>query len=533
MLKAFRHLFRLASAGRILARYDALADPGHVAGLPAMARLGLRLAKWRLPLEKKPAAGLDDRGERLSAALISLGPTYIKLGQFLATRPDLVGADTATDLSILQDKLPPFDSAEARAEVKAGLGAEVDELFEEFGEPVAAASIAQVHRARTRASDGASRDVAVKVLRPGVEALLARDLDSFFFAARLGERWHAPLRRLRLVDAVDTLARSVKLELDLRMEAAAISEMAENVLNDPGFRVPAVDWQRTSRRVLTLEWVDGTPLHDMKALEDAGHDLVRLGDRVIQSFLRHAMRDGFFHADMHQGNLFVDADGDLVAVDFGIVGRLEPKDRRFLAEILYGFITRNYKRVADVHFEAGYVPSDQSPHMFAQALRAIGEPLMDREAEDISMARLLGQLFHVTEQFDMQTQPQLLLLQKTMVVVEGVARMLNPRLNIWLTAEPVVEEWMQSKLGAEGRLQEAGEGAASLGRFVTELPEILGQAGHAAHILSDMASSGGLRLDRETTEQLAEAQAGQNRSTRIAIWIGAAALVALALAQFV
>ena len=533
MLGAVRHLFRLARAGRTLARYDALADPQQVAELPAVARLGLRLARIRLPGEKRPAAGTDDRGQRLSAALISLGPTYIKLGQFLATRPDIVGAETASDLSILQDKLPPFSTEEAREEIRRGLDTDPDDLFEELSEPIAAASIAQVHKARTREAEGPSRDVAVKVLRPGIEGLLARDLDSFFFAARLGERWHPPLRRLRPVDAVATLAHSVDLELDLRMEAAAISEIAENTRDDLGFRIPEVDWQRTSRRVLTLEWVDGTPLSDLEALREAGFDLVRLGDTVIQSFLRHAMRDGFFHADMHQGNLFVDADGELVAVDFGIMGRLTPKDRLFLAEILYGFITRNYTRVADVHFDAGYVPREHSPRMFAQALRAIGEPLMDREAEDISMARLLGQLFHVTEQFDMKTQPQLLLLQKTMVVVEGVARMLNPRLNMWITAEPVVEEWMQARLGAEGRLQEAGEGAASLGRFVTELPELLGQAGQAAHMLGDMASSGGLRLDRETTEQLARAQASQNRSTRVALWVGALALVILAVAQFV
>lgn len=531
MLGGFRHLITLARVGRTLARYDALADPSQIAALPGIARLGLRLAKIRLPFEKRPAAGTDDRGERLSAALIALGPTYIKLGQFLATRPDVVGADAATDLSILQDRLPPFATAEARAQIEAGLGVDADTLFEEFGDAVAAASIAQVHKACTREVDGASQTVAVKVLRPGIEEQLEHDLGSFFFAARLAENWHAPAQRLRPVDAVATLARSVHLELDLRMEAAAISEMAENTANDPGFRVPTVDWHRTSKRVLTLEWIDGTPLSDMTALEASGQDLPKLGDMVIQNFLRHAMRDGFFHADMHQGNLFVDDEGDLVAVDFGIMGRLSPKDRRFLAEILYGFITRNYARVADVHFDAGYVPSEQSPRMFAQALRAIGEPLMDREAEEISMARLLGQLFHVTEQFDMKAQPQLLLLQKTMVVVEGVARMLNPRLNMWLTAEPVVEEWMQAKLGPEGRLQDASEGAVSMGKFVADLPELLGQAGQAAHILGDMASSGGLKLDRETTEQLARAQSSQNRSTRVAIWLGAIALIVLAMSQ--
>jgi len=295
--------------------------------------------------------------------------------------------------------------------------------------------------------------------------------------------------------------------------------------------VPQVDWQRTARRVLTLDWIDATPLSDLDALRAQGHDLGRLGDQVIQHFLRHAMRDGFFHADMHQGNLFVDDDGGLVAVDFGIMGRLSPKDRRFLAEILYGFISRDYARVSDVHFDAGYVPDRQDRSVFAQALRAIGEPLMERDAEDISMALLLGQLFHVTEQFDMRTQPQLLLLQKTMVVVEGVARMLNPKLNMWVTAEPVVEEWMQARLGAEGRLQEASEGAASVGRFMAELPELLAGAGQAAHHLSDLTSGGGLRLDDMTTEKLAAAQARHGRSGRIALWIGAVALAILALTE--
>ena len=531
MFKAIRHLVRLGRAGRTLARYDALATPEQLAALPGPARFALKLAKIPLPFTRKPPVDANGRGERLSAALISLGPSYIKLGQFLATRPDVIGAETAEDLSILQDKLPPFGMDAARSEILAGLGAPVDELFSTFGEPVAAASIAQVHKARIGGDGEAGRDVAVKVLRPGIERRLAQDLESFRFVAQTAESWHAPTRRLRPVDAVETLAHSVRLELDLRMEASAISEMAENIVEDPGFRVPEVDWQRTSQRVLTLEWIDGIPLGDVDALKAAGHNLPHLGDMVIQNFLRHAMRDGFFHADMHQGNLFVDQAGNLVAVDFGIMGRLSPKDRRFLAEILYGFITRNYTRVADVHFDAGYVPSHQSPRMFAQALRAIGEPLMDKEAEEISMARLLGQLFQVTEQFDMVTQPQLILLQKTMVVVEGVARMLNPRLNMWVTAEPVVEEWMQTKLGPEGRLQDAGEGAASVGRFMADLPELLAGAGQAAHMLSDMADSGGIRLDRQTTEQLARAQADQNRSQRIALWAVAAALAVLALTQ--
>ena len=503
MFAQFAHCIRLARAGRVIARYDGLVAPEQLSDLPAAARLGLRIAKLGAG---KPRS---DVGNPLAAALTELGPTYIKLGQFLATRPDIVGAERARQLSDLQDRMESFPQEAARAEIKAGLGAEASELFEEFGPAVAAASIAQVHRARTRVEDGDARDVAVQVLRPGIEKRFATDLDAFFFAARQLERWHAPSRRLRPVDAVQTLADSVKLEMDLRMEAAAMSEMAANTQEDPGFHVPAVDWSRTARRILTSEWVSGIPLSDHDRLRDAG----------------------FFHADMHPGNLFVDAAGNLVAVDFGIMGRLGMKERLFLAEILHGFITRDYARVSQVHFDAGYVPNHQDPQVFAQALRAIGEPLMDKSAEEISMARLLAQLFHVTEQFDMHTQPQLLLLQKTMVVVEGVARMLNPSLNIWTTAEPVVREWLEQKFGAQGRIEDAAEGAATIGKLVGALPDVMAEAQRTAHMLSNMADSGGIKLDKETTEALAEAQSRRNSGGRIALWLGAVALVVIALTQ--
>jgi ubiquinone biosynthesis protein len=366
-------------------------------------------------------------------------------------------------------------------------------------------------------------------LRPGIERRFHNDLESFFFAARLAERFSAEARRLRPVAAVEMLAQSMKLELDLRMEASAIAEMAKNTGGDPGFRVPTVDWMRTGKQVLTVEWIDGTSLADIEGLKARGIDLNALGDLIIQSFLRHAIRDGFFHADMHQGNLFVDLEGRLAAVDFGIMGRLSPPERRFLAEILYGFITRNYERVSAVHFEAGYVPRHQDPATFAQALRAIGEPIMDKGAQDISMARLLTQLFEVTGQFDMATQPQLLLLQKTMVVVEGVARTINPRLNMWTASEPVVREWIERKLGPIGQIEDAAQGALSLGRVFSTLPDVLGEAQKAAHMLADMANSGGLKLDKETTEALAEAQASRSRLSRYALVAGAAALVAIAL----
>ncbi|MCG8649937.1 MAG: AarF/UbiB family protein, partial [Pirellulales bacterium] len=427
-----------------------------------------------------------------------------------------------------QARLPPFSMAEAERAVKDSLGAPVEDLFAEFGPPVAAASIAQVHKASVNDESGEKRAVAVKVLRPGIEARFRKDLDAFGFAAGMIEWVHAPSRRLRPTAVVDTLARSVAIEMDLRMEAAAISEMADNTANDEGFRVPRVDWPRSAQRVLTLDWIDGVPLSDHAALKEKGHDLKALGALLIRSFLRHAMRDGFFHADMHPGNLFVDEAGNIVAVDFGIMGRLGPMERRFLAEILYGFITRDYRRVAEVHFEAGYVPRRQSVAMFAQALRAIGEPLMDRTADEISMGHLLGQLFQYTEVFDMQTQPQLLLLQKTMVVVEGVGRALDPQLNMWTTAEPVVREWMESQLGVEGRLQDAAEGAEQVGQFVGVIPKLLSRAERMASAFSNMAEDG-IRLDQDTVERMATAQAQRSRLSRWGIWLGGLSLAAIAL----
>ena len=311
------------------------------------------------------------------------------------------------------------------------------------------------------------------MLRPGVEQRFHADLRAFTFAARHAENLSAEARRLRLVEVVDTLRRSVMMEMDFRLEAAALSEMAENTKDDPDFRVPAVDWDRTSKEVLTLEWIDATPLSDRARLQAKGFDLRQLARALIQTFLRHALRDGFFHADMHPGNLFVDDAGRLIAVDFGIMGRLGVKERLFLAEILHGFITRDYHRVAEVHFEAGYVPPHHSVENFAQAIRAIGEPIHSRTAEEISMARLLTLLFEVTGIFDMRTRPELLLLQKTMVVVEGVARSLDPKLDMWSTAEPVVGEWMARHLGPAGKLENAAQGALELGRFVGNVPGLL------------------------------------------------------------
>jgi ubiquinone biosynthesis protein len=483
--------------------------------LPVPARGALRIAR----MLQRPGAA---QSNRLSSALSALGPSYVKLGQFLATRPDVVGASLALDLENLQDKMTPFPQAEAERVFESNIGKPVSEVFSAFGPPVAAASIAQVHRA-TLAVDG--RMVAVKILRPGVERRFKGDLKAFFFAARLAERFSAEARRLRLTQVVDTLARTVAMEMDLRLEAAAMSEMAQNTDEDPDFRVPSVDWNLTGKDVLTLEWIDGTPLSDRTALVAKGFDLPQLGRAVIQTFLRQAMRDGFFHADMHPGNLFADANGQLVAVDFGIMGRLAPKERRFLAEILYGFIMRDYRRTAQVHFDAGYVPRHHSVDAFAQAIRAIGEPIHNRTAEDISMAKLLTLLFEVTAIFDMRTRPELLLLQKTMVVVEGVARGLDPKLDMWSTAEPVVSEWVMRHLGPTGRIEDAAGGVAEVGRFLASMPEVLGKTGRLIDQL-DVATRDGIVLAPETVEQIGLAEARKDRASAVAMVV-IAALVAL------
>jgi ubiquinone biosynthesis protein len=300
--------------------------------------------------------------------------------------------------------------------------------------------------------------------------------------------------------------------------------MAENTKDDPDFRVPTVDWDRTTKEVLTLEWIDATPLSDRARLIAKGFDLPRLARSLIQTFLRHALRDGFFHADMHPGNLFVDDDAQLIAVDFGIMGRLGAKERLFLAEILHGFITRDYHRTAEVHFEAGYVPHTHSVENFAQAIRAIGEPIHNRTAEDISMARLLTLLFEVTGLFDMRTRPELLLLQKTMVVVEGVARSLDPKLDIWSTAEPVVREWMTRHLGPAGKLEGAALGAAEIGRFVGNAPSLLTRGARVLNQLDEITRDG-LVLSPHTVAEIGKSEARRTRWSTVALWVIAAFLL--------
>ncbi len=521
-MASITNMFKLVRAGLTLMRYGVPIPPPGIEAPPVFNFLkALSSPLWWRPLK---------RHQGISPALTRLGPSYVKLGQFLATRDDLVGKDMARELTSLQDRLPSFPMKEAVTVVERELGAPIGELFAEFGEPIAAASIAQVHKARIVDEKG-ERWVAVKVLRPGVDKRFRSDLRTFYEAAHLAERFDPAAKRLMPVAIVDTLANSVALEMDLRLEAAAISEMAENVAKDGGFRVPDIEWSRTAQRVLTTQWIDGIPLHDVEAVKAQGHDTKALGAHLIQSFLRHAMRDGFFHADMHQGNLFIDKKGDIVAIDFGIMGRLGLQEQRYLALILNGFISRDYMGSAQMHFDAGYVPAHHSVASFAQALRAVGEPIQGRTAEEISMGGLLGQLFHYTEVFDMKTRPELLMLQKTMVVVEGVARSLDPQLNMWTTAGPVVEEWMHRTLGVSGKLRELGDETGKMGQVLTGIPEFLLQAARTVEAVGN-ATRNGVHLDDESLEKLALAQSRQGRMGTLALWLGALSLAAIASALF-
>lgn len=512
--------FRLVRAARVFARHEVLLPPE----LRSMAPFSARFAAGVLKATtfSRASKGLST-GQRFAAALGDLGPSYVKLGQFLATRPDVVGKQLAKDLTSLQDRMPPFAMDKARAAIAEELGQSADALYDDFGPPVAAASIAQVHRAKLK---GSTTEVAVKILRPDIEQRFRRDLDSFYLAARLAERHLASSKRLRPVAFVDTLAASVKEEMDLRMEASAAAELAELTKNDGGFRVPRIEWEHTAKRVLTSDWIDAMPMRDPDALRAAGHNPAKLATDLIRHFLTQALRDGFFHADMHQGNLFVDAKGNIVAVDFGIMGRLDPLMRRFMADVLYGFLQRDYRAIAEAHFAVGIVSPDRSVDAFAQALRAVGEKVFGRPASEISTARLLQQLFEITDMFGMQMQPQLVWLQKTMVVVEGVARDLDPAHNIWESSRPVVERWMRDTLSPEHRIREAAEGVGDFGR---ELRSIVQSAAAAAQHLAQT----GIRLHPESTARIAEEGFRRNAPLRWAVWIGALALVVIAVRMFV
>jgi ubiquinone biosynthesis protein len=446
------HIRRLLGWGRTLARHGALRGIENDPNTPDPVRTLCKVARFGTIQPKAP----DYAG-----AFRAIGPAAIKLGQTLATRPDLVGDEAAHNLLELQDKLPPVDFALIRAEIESTFAKPLEALFTSFDpEPVGAASVAQVHRAVT--TEG--REVAVKVLRPGVREKFARDIETYEWAAAHLEAFGAEAARLRPRMVIANFKRWTVRELDLRREAASASELAETMRAHAGYRVPAIDWDRTNGRVMTLDWIDGVKISDVAALDAAGHDRKELAQRLVLAFLTQAINGGFFHADMHQGNLFVEADGTIVAIDFGIMGRIDRRARQWLAEILYGLTTGNYRRVAEIHFEAQYVPSYHSVDEFATALRAVGEPMRGKPVSELSVGQMLDGLFAITRDFDMQTQPHLLLLQKTMVMVEGIATQLDPQINMWETSAPFVRAWVRDELGPE---------AAISGRIRTDTQTLL------------------------------------------------------------
>ncbi len=457
MTRPATHIFRLLKWGRILARHGALRAIEADRNTPPQVKRLCRIARLGTIQPKIP----DYAG-----AFRAIGPAAIKLGQTLATRPDIIGAEAAHNLLTLQDQLPPAPFDLIHAQIDSSLNKPANALFESIDPvPVGSASIAQVHRART--SDG--RDVAVKVLRPGIREQFARDIETYEWAAAHLEALGGEAARLRPQLVIANLKRWTLRELDLRREAASASELKEAMVAVDGYTIPSIDWDRTSGRVMTLEWVEGIKIAKIDELRAAGHDLGKLADKLVLTFLRQAISEGYFHADMHQGNLFVRADGTIVAIDFGIMGRLNRQARFWLAEILYGLTTGNYKRVAEIHFEAQYVPSYHNVDEFATALRAVGEPTRGKPVSELSVGQMLDSLFAITRDFDMQTQPHLLLLQKTMVMVEGIATSLNPAINMWDVAAPYVREWIRGELGPEAALADGIRKQADTLKLIPDL----------------------------------------------------------------
>ena len=429
-----------------------------------------------------------------------MGTTFIKLGQFLATRPDIIGGELSKNLEKLQDKVPAFNLYDAKKIIKKEIGETYFKNIIEISEPIAAASIAQVHIAKIKL-ENYEKQVAIKILRPDIERLFNEELDALMLFAYIVENTFSKAKRLKLVEVVHLLREITNIEMDLRFEAAAANELYENTKNDLKFNVPKIYWNYTTKKVMTLDKVDGISIREQAKLKELGVNLKSLAENLIQHFLKQAVRDGFFHGDMHQGNLFVDNQGNIIPVDFGIMGRLDKNNRRFLAEILYGFIQRDYVKVADVHFQAGLVPKDASRDEFAQALRSVGEPIFGQSIKDISGGNLLSQLFEITEKFNMATQPQLLLLQKTMVVVEGVARKLYPETNIWDVSKPVLEKWLKDTKSPKSSIDTALKTSSEIIKRIPDLPKFIDRADYALKLMAEgklnLAVGGNKNLEME------------------------------------
>jgi ubiquinone biosynthesis protein len=489
----YKSIFQLFIIARKLASSGAVETVNEIYNLPFAIKLFFNLfsigsKKKLINVSKKP-------GEKLCDALEGMGTTFIKLGQFLATRPDIIGETVADDLVKLQDKLPPFDLYKSKKILKKEISESLYQNIIEISEPIAAASIAQVHIAKIKI-DGDQKEIAIKILRPGIEKQFNEELDALMLFAYIVESLFSKTKRLKLVEVVHLLREITNIEMDLRFEAAAASELYENTKNDVGFNVPKIYWNYTSKKVLALDKVDGISIREQELLKKSGVDLKILSESLIQHFLKQAVRDGFFHGDMHQGNLFVDRIGNIIPVDFGIMGRLDKNNRQYLAEILYGFIQRDYIKVAEVHFEAGLIPQNASKEEFAQALRSVGEPIFGQSIKDISGGNLLAQLFVITEKFNMPTQTPLLLLQKTMVTVEGVARKLYPETNIWEISRPVLEDWIKSVKSPKAAIDTAINTSSEILKRIPDFPNFMDKANYALQLLAEGKLNLGLKNSR-------------------------------------
>jgi len=478
----FKKLYMLFKIGRKLSTSGAISSIYEIYKPPLLIKIFFFIVGFTFKEEEKN--NKLSAGEKLCNALQEMGTTFIKLGQFLATRPDIIGEDVSKKLEKLQDKLPAFGTYEAKKILQDELGKENFEKIKDISEPIAAASIAQVHFAKIEISNQ-TKNVAFKILRPKIEKIFNEELDALMLLAYIIQSFIKKTKRLKLTEVVQLLREITNVEMDFRFEAAAANELYENTKNDIGFRVPRIFWNYTSKKVLCLDRINGFPIREIENLKTQNIDVKRIAKNVIQHFLKHAVKDGFFHADMHEGNLFVEKNGDIVPVDFGIMGRLDKNNRKYLAEILYGFIKRDYKKVAEIHILAGLVSNKVSKDDFAQALRSIGEPIFGQSAKNISGSKLLSQLFEITEKFNMHTQIQLLLLQKTMVVVEGVARKLDPNTNIWEISRPVLENWLTEIKDPVNKASEIIDEASEVLKKLPNLPVIMDRANDVMTLIAE------------------------------------------------
>jgi ubiquinone biosynthesis protein len=493
-----KRVFKLFQIARKLSTSGAIETINQVHQIPVIINLFFSLISIG---SKNTQIKNNNPGQILCEALQGMGTTFIKLGQFLATRPDIIGEEMAKDLEKLQDKVPAFELYEAKKVIKKEIGEKQYQNIIEIGEPIAAASIAQVHFAKIK-NENQEKQVAIKILRPDIEQLFNEELDALMLFAYIVENTISKAKRLKLVEVVHLLREITNIEMDLRFEAAAANELYENTKLDKGFNVPKIYWNYTTKKILTLDKVNGISIREQNKIQEQGINLKYLAENLIQHFLKQAVRDGFFHGDMHQGNLFVDPKGNIVPVDFGIMGRLDKNNRKFLAEILYGFIQRDYVKVAEVHFQAGLVPQNASKDEFAQALRSVGEPIFGQSIKDISGGNLLAQLFEITEKFNMATQTPLLLLQKTMVVVEGVARKLYPETNIWEVSKPVLEDWLKNLKSPKSTIDTALNTSAEIIKRIPDFPGLMDKAEYALKLVAEGKLNLGINNKNLEIEQM-------------------------------